>query len=331
MEPGGAGTEQNDDENPGPGALLGVSGLGLLDRFASETRGLVWGAGTDGEAGMAPWMLIVGGGTLAISGLWLLASALASSRRRDAARRFSILNLGSGADAQRLPMRENWAGTEASEIAGMGRLAGAGHEEPNTSIRRPLDWSPEEVDWLLADTHIGRGWGARKVMTPDGPMVLTTPPFRLRKSIMNYRERAYARAVSVMLPSGFVMCPQVRLESILTPMHPDGRPVEDFRNWRRRVRMRAVDFVICRLPEWSPVVAMEIEREKSAKAFARDKMIDETLAEAGLPLIRCSGSPQEDWAMIRPYLKGTGVRHGATNGQASDDAAPGVGGFDSLQ
>jgi len=275
---------------------------------------------------MAPWMLVVGGVAFAIGGLWVLASAMSKSRRKDAARRFSLLNLGSGDNAQRLPMRDGWRATESSEIGGM-RAEAVENDPTNASLRRPLDWSPEEVDWLLADTQIGRGWGARTVQTPDGPMVLTTPPFRLRKSIMNYRERAYARAVSVMLPSGYVMCPQVRLESILTPMHPDGRPVEDFRNWRRRVRMRTVDFVICRLPEWAPVVAVEIEKEKSAKAFARDRMIDETLAEAGLPLIRCSGTPQEDWPMIKPYLKPVAPRHGAkAEGEAGDSA----GGYDTL-
>ncbi|MBL0921143.1 MAG: DUF2726 domain-containing protein [Phycisphaerales bacterium] len=276
-------------------------------------------------------MLIVVVAALAAVALWLLGSAMSASRKKDAARRFSLLNLGSGDDSQRLPMRDGWRGTEASEIGGASGAGAMTDEQGGGSLRRPLDWSPEEVDWLLADTHIGRGWGARTVQTPDGPMVLTTPPFRLRKSIMNYRERSYARAVSVMLPSGYVMCPQVRLESLLTPMHPDGRPVEDFRNWRRRVRMRAVDFVICRLPEWSPIVAMEIEKEKSAKAFARDRMIDETLAEAGLPLIRCSGSPQEDWAMIRPYLKPTAARHGAkADGEAGKDANDSAGGYDSL-
>ncbi len=275
---------------------------------------------------MASWIFLVGGCVLAAAALWVFASALSKSRKKDAARRIAALNLGSGEGSKRLPMRESWRHTQAKDITGMTPEQMDAQDEAAASLRRPLDWSPEEVDWLLADTQIGRGWGARKVMTPDGPMVLTTPPFRLKKSLMNYRERAYARAMSVMLPTGFVMCPQVRLESLLTPRHPDGRPVEDFRNWRRRVRMRAVDFVICRLPEWAPVVAMEIEKEKSAKAFARDRMVDEALMEAGLPLIRCSGTPQDDWAMIRPYLKNVAVRHGATNGHANGDGHPPEGG-----
>ncbi len=152
----------------------------------------------------------------------------------------------------------------------------------------------------------------RMVMTPDGEMIVTTPPFKLRETLLGRRETAYAKAIGRKLPQGVVLCPKVRLESLLTPTPPDGRDPEDWRTWRKRVRMRAVDFVVCdtRSGEWKPVIAIEVDRPPLAVhkiGGGVDRMIDEVLAAAGLPFVRCSGDPESDWGMIEPYVRESAV------------------------
>ena len=152
----------------------------------------------------------------------------------------------------------------------------------------------------------------RMVTTPEGEMILTTPPFRVRETLLGRREAAYAKAIAKRLPRGVVLCPKVRLESLLMPTPPDGRDPEDWRAWRRRVRMRAVDFVICdaRGGGWRPLLAVEIDRPAlSARKIGGgvDRMIDEVLAGAGLPFVRCSGDPESDWGMIEPYVRESAV------------------------
>lgn len=296
---------------------------------------------------MVVWV-IAGGVLIAAAVAASVTATVRSSARARRDRRAAALALTG--DQPRLPIREGlWRDDPAAPVreeptaeanpAGRRDRATSPHDPANNEpLRPPSQWSPDEVEWLMADTMPGN-YGARTVMTPDGPMFLTTPPFRLRRSVLTHRERAYARALSVMIPSGYVLCPQVRLEGLVTPTHPDGRAVEDFRNWRRRVRLRAIDFVICRVPDWSPIVALEVESpEKTVKPFQRDRLIDETLAEVGLPLIRCSGTPREDWALIKPYLKPQPARAANNghanghNGQPSNDASdPGQAGqFDAI-
>ena len=152
----------------------------------------------------------------------------------------------------------------------------------------------------------------RMVMTPAGEMIVTTPPFRRRESLLGRRETAYAKAIGRKLPRGVVLCPKVRLESLLVPTPPDGRDPEDWRTWRKRVRMRAVDFVVCdtRSGEWRPIIAIEVDRPSLAVhkiGGGVDRMIDEVLAAAGLPFIRCSGDPESDWGMIEPYVRESAV------------------------
>ncbi len=245
---------------------------------------------------MQAWVLWALAGVTTVAAVWSIVAAARASRRANAERekaREAILSGGG-----RLAMR----GEQPREVfKPIEELTDSGAYMSPGSAPPPSRWSGEEIDWLLARPE--ERVESRTVVTPDGPMALTRPPFKLRKSIMSFRERGYARAIAVRMPSGFVMCPQVRLDALLTPTSPKGRPIDDWRNWRRRVRLRAVDFVICRMHDWSPVVALEVEaRERSASAQTRDKMIDEALHEVGLALIRCSGEPEHDWAMIEPYL-----------------------------
>lgn len=155
----------------------------------------------------------------------------------------------------------------------------------------------------------------RLVMTPDGESILTTPPFELRESIFTRRAGRYVSSLYRRLPPWVVICPKVRLDSLLTPTSPDGRDADDWRTWRHRVRLRAIDFVLCDRRTWKPLLAVIIQGAPGASVEAasgadamqigggKDRIFDEVLNAVGLPLIRGTGRFADDWAMIRPYIE----------------------------
>lgn len=235
-----------------------------------------------------------------VAAVWSIVFALRASKTRGGRAGHSRTALVG--DADRIPFRDEVAPAGVGLLPenpppGSPVLSDSLHGEPVEP------WTAPELDSLMDESDAARQGWPRRVMTPNGPMELTAPPFKLRNSIMSWRERAYARAITARMPSGYVLCPQLRLDTLLIPTRPDERPADDWRTWRQRVRVRAVDFVVCRLPDWAPVLAIEIDRgNPNATLDTQDKMTLETLAEVGLPLVRCSGSPEKDWPMIEPYV-----------------------------
>ncbi len=232
-----------------------------------------------------------------IAALWSIVAALRASKRRS--RRDTSLATAEG----RIPLRDELPPVGAAPDPTVGPrpasiLSDSLHGQPVEP------WTVDQMRTLLTEEDAkGADW-PRRVMTPNGPMDLTPPPFKLRGSIMSWRERAYARAITARMPSGYVLCPQLRLDTLLVPVKPGERAADDWRTWRQRVRVRAIDFVVCRLPDWAPVLAIEVDLadKTTATSDTKDKMTVETLAEVGLPLVRCSGSPEKDWPMIEPYV-----------------------------
>lgn len=160
--------------------------------------------------------------------------------------------------------------------------------------------------------------GGRIVQTPDGETVITTPPFALRPQMLSNRLGRYTNAINKRLPAWMMACPRVRLESLVTPTPPDGRDADDWSQWRRRVRLRAIDIVICDRRTWQPILAIMLKpasrasrradgRNGTATALTfgggQDRMIDEVLGHVGLTLIHGSGKIAEDWPLIEPYLE----------------------------
>lgn len=223
---------------------------------------------------------------------WSIVAALRASKRRA---------VSAEPLEGRIPLREEVPPVGAAPVVPSDRSASVLSDSLHGQPVEP--WTSDQLRTLLDDADEDKkvNW-PRRVMTPNGPMDLTAPPFKLRHSIMSWRERAYARAITARMPSGYVLCPQLRLDSLLVPVKPGDRPADDWRTWRQRVRVRAIDFVVCRLPDWAPVLAIEVDLGTSATTDTNDRMTLETLAEVGLPLVRCSGSPEKDWPMIEPYV-----------------------------
>ena len=153
----------------------------------------------------------------------------------------------------------------------------------------------------------------RVVHTPDGEMILTTPPFALREMLFTSRSGRFVNLLSRRVPAWVMLCPRVRLDSLLTPTKPDGRDPADWRDWRRRVRLRSVDLVLCDRRTWKPLVAVLLVPKSSVDvrkvAGGHDRMIDEVLAVAGLPLLRLTGDFEKDWPLIKPYVEESILPH----------------------
>jgi len=148
----------------------------------------------------------------------------------------------------------------------------------------------------------------RVVETEDGESIITTPPFRLRESVFSKRHGRFATALIRRLPPWLVIAPRVRLDALVTPTSPDGRDADDWRTWRKRVRLRCVDLVLCDRRTWKPILAIIFERENvgpraSLIGGGQDRIIDEVLASIGLPYVRITGHLREDWHAIRPYVE----------------------------
>jgi len=147
----------------------------------------------------------------------------------------------------------------------------------------------------------------RIVHTPEGEMILTTPPFALREVLFTAKSGRFVNLLSRRVPSWIMLCPRVRLDSLLTPTKPDGRDPADWRDWRKRVRVRSIDLVLCDRRTWRPIVAVLLDPKNSVDVCkvggGKDRMIDEVLAAAGLPLLRLTGDFEKDWPLIKPYVE----------------------------
>ncbi len=239
------------------------------------------------------WILAVGSAVMAV---WAVTSAMRAGKRGTAARVPGPIRL-EDTNSTRVPLREEVVVSKALPDIGLG-----GDDSGWWQLENKADAVGGESQ---QNPNEGTTPGARVVMTPDGPMLLTRAPFKLKRSVMTHRERQFARALAVKLPSGYVACPQVRLDGLVSPVNPRGWDARDWATWRRRVRMRAVDIVVCRLPEWTPVVALEITgADHDARTASRDGIVAEVCAEIGLPVVRCSRTPSEDWKLIEPYVRG---------------------------
>lgn len=154
--------------------------------------------------------------------------------------------------------------------------------------------------------------GGRMVNTPEGEMILTTPPFVLREAIFGNLVGRFVNGLYRRVPAWVIVCPRVRMDTLVVPTPPDGRDPTDWREWRKRVRLRSLDLVLCDRRTWRPLVAVMFDaRPTNARAVGcgRDRMTDEVLAHVGLPLLHLTGDIVADWPLIQPYVEQSILRH----------------------
>lgn len=249
--------------------------------------------------------LVLIAGVLLTAGLYARRSAHRADEARAAwRRRFTIPET-----SERLPIAEpRTPSDEPAHPIDPGAEPPAFEPTNETSLRgvaldAPFD--PVFDVWAARDASGVRG---RIVDTPDGQLFLSEPPFLPKERLLDRAEAWIAREVKRRLPPGCVLCPKVRLESLVVPRSPEGRDVDDWRTWRRRVRMRCVDLLIVEKRSWRPVVAVEVDPPTDLRrttAGRPDRMIDEVLGAIGLPLVRVTpgvSTFDSAWELIEPHL-----------------------------
>jgi len=257
----------------------------------------------DRKPRMAVWILgIMVAAIIVAVAVALGTSGPGSKARRERRRRYRLEDSGA-----RIALQSQSA--EAPVVSAVEEIA------PVSNPLTPKPASAEAASIVeTQDPRPAKRPLGRLVMTPDGESILTTPPFELREAIFTKRAGRYVASMYRRLPPWVVVCPKVRLDSLLTPTRPDGRDAEDWRTWRQRVRVRAIDFVLCDRRTWKPLLAVIIEGaavsgdragvpEAMSLGGGRDRIVDEILGAVGLPLVRGTGRFSEDWAMIRPYVE----------------------------
>jgi Protein of unknown function (DUF2726) len=218
-------------------------------------------------------------------GVWWL-SAPARTRRREA-------------DAR----RKRYVVKDSAERVGIAEARGVGKPTGGLTLDE------------IRPVEMVRGAGAvsngvvtgRLVQTPAGERILTTPPFVMRESVLGERGARYFQALSARVPAWVVVCPKVRLEALVTPTNPVGHDAVDWATWRKRVRLRSVDYVLCDRRTFKPLVAIVFDRPGKRASHAevgggQDRIPDEVLQTAGLKLLRLSGEFSKDWGLIKPYV-----------------------------
>lgn len=254
---------------------------------------------------MPGWLLLVIIIAMLVGSVVIVWISRKEDRQREERRkRFELTDSG-----ERVPLVDQSAAVKKSKPAIEETAAFIGHtsEPPRTDPRGGIDPDPDFAPLIDRDgTHAGSL--GRLVNTPDGEIILTNPPFKLRDSIFSKRHGRYAADLMRRVPPWLIITPKVRLDTLLVPTSPDGRNPDDWRNWRRRVRLRSVDLLLCDRRTWKPILAIIFDREAAGSrplvvAGGSDRMLDEIFGAVGLPFLRASGHLKEDWHVIRPYVE----------------------------
>ncbi len=248
------------------------------------------------------WALLILG-LLIVAGAAVVVLRSKSADQRaveDRRRRFALKDTG-----ERVPMAPERGPAPAPSAADSGAPIFA-PTLAATDINPPAELAPPPRPPAPAFT-------GRMVSTPDGDMILTSPPFTLREAMFSNKSGRFVNMLSRRAPAWVVVCPRVRLDALLTPTKPDGRDPADWRDWRKRVRVRSVDLVLCDRRTWRPLVAILFDSPRGTDvrkvAGGRDRMIDEVLASVGLPLLRLVGEFDHDWPLVKPYVEESILPH----------------------
>lgn len=237
---------------------------------------------------------------------------------------FLVIALGSAAmlfHTQRRKDREHAAARRRYQLPESTQRIGVLDNNPDrprgkTLRELLLDESDEAAGTVLRDPNASTLFAheSRMVQGVDGDMLLTRPPFVLRHSIVGVRLGRYLDRLSRRLQPWVVVCPRVRLDAIVAATNPLGRDPDDWRRWRKRARLRAIDILICDRRNWRPILAVVLKRQSKtlldqlklptagAGGSGGDRMIDEILNQVGLPVVYASGAFATDWRLIAPYV-----------------------------
>jgi len=111
-------------------------------------------------------------------------------------------------------------------------------------------------------------------------------PYVLKPSLFSPAERSFLGCLDTVLPPNFRVFAKVRLADIYNVQKTPDRSA--WQSAQNKISGKHVDFLLCRVTDLSPVLAIELddathEREDRRK---RDLFLDEIFAASNLPLLR---------------------------------------------
>lgn len=118
--------------------------------------------------------------------------------------------------------------------------------------------------------------GGEVIDLSDNWIDMNHMPYRRRDPLLNARERVvFDTVVNIMNDSLYAVFPKVRLVDFLM-LAADARNRQEY---YERVKEKSVDFLICRLPDLTPVLVVQVEppasdakRKQRAERFLRNAL-----------------------------------------------------------
>ena len=114
-------------------------------------------------------------------------------------------------------------------------------------------------------------------------------PFKKKDWLFSKAERSFFGVLKQAASSEFEVFAMVRLADVL--WLPKGTP--NAQGHRNRVDQKHVDFVLCEPKDIAPVLVIELDdaSHKRQDRQERDALVDEILADAGLPILHVAVEP----------------------------------------
>lgn len=135
---------------------------------------------------------------------------------------------------------------------------------------------------LIVGALLTRHYG---LLGPEAVAVTTGEnlPFRKKDYLLSKAERSFYKVLEASLNGQFVIFTKVRLLDLL--WLPKG--TEKAQSYRNRVQSKHVDFVLCDHAALKPMLVIELDdaSHKRPGRQARDRLVDNVLATAGLPIL----------------------------------------------
>lgn len=151
--------------------------------------------------------------------------------------------------------------------------------------------------WLLAILALA-GLGLYRLLQSVGP---AAPPYQKRASLLTPAERQFYRVLQGAVAGDWPIFAMVRLADLIQvkPRTPS------YRRWLGPIIGKHIDFVVCDPENLEPRLAIELDdaSHDTPQRQERDRLVNEALAAAGLPLLRVRVASGYDLAALRKQVR----------------------------
>jgi hypothetical protein len=130
--------------------------------------------------------------------------------------------------------------------------------------------------------------------------VKETLPYKKKDSILHAVEKEVFDEITSLLPSSYILFPQVVLSNLVTVTAPK----KEFWGFMNKVNKKTIDFVVCTKKDFSPVLAIEYDGRMHQKKERkeRDRFVDTVLFSAKMPILHIPHTRERDLAELKKQI-----------------------------